>query len=101
MSLLPEDSAVSALIDCALDAMGDDIPGPDLPEGWRQASYEDLADAGWSDSEIDDIGLCVVDADGRLLQVEVDVTLSPLRRATPEEIAAVEAAIAASRGAPT
>lgn len=92
--LLPEDSAVSRLTDLAIDALND-IPSYQLPEGWRQASYEDLTEAGWTDDEIDDIGPVVIDANGRLLEVTVDVTLAPLRRATPEEIAAAEAAIAA------
>ena len=73
--LLPEDEAISLLTDHCVETALHEIPSYVLPESWRNASYEDLIEAGWSDQEIDDIGPCVVDAAGQLRQVEIDVTL--------------------------
>lgn len=93
--MLPEDQAVSLLTDHCVATALYEIPSHALPQGWRDASYEDLTEAGWSEQEIDDIGPCVIDAGGQLRQVEIDVTLPELRRATPQEIAARNAALAA------
>lgn len=80
--LLPEDQAVSRLTDFLFSELNfTSSASLGLPEGWRVADDEDLDDAGWSDDETEHMATVLVGPDGRLFEVEVDVTLAVLRRA--------------------
>ncbi|MBL7487161.1 hypothetical protein [Frankia sp. AgW1.1] len=79
--LLPEDQALSRVTDFLFNELAYASENRmHLPKDWKVASEEDMAEAGWSDSETDDMGPILRAPDGRLFEVEVDVNLSLLRR---------------------
>ena len=79
--LLPEDQAVGRITDFLVEELGN-IRSGRLPRDWRMASVRDLYDAGWTPEGLakadrdGSLGPALRDPDGRLFEVDIDVTLS-------------------------